>query len=377
MPGAGIKRRRAPEGDSKKAGGAKRAKGAGGKAGGAKGAGGGGGGKPAPRKGPPKQSYYEKVATSKPAKDADDDYDKADEPEAPAAKRRVAASGKPAAAPAKRAARDDDEDGGSVDDSAAAPTSGGGGGFAAAMAKVLGRSLSSGANPVLAKRHTAGQKIAAKRAADVKEVKLKAREKKAARRAHLAAPEAAPADYERQLRKVATKGGALLAVAVWCGVLRPSGRAWGATAMDPVYVRLTRCSPSSSTTLSCLSHSWLAVVSLFNTIAKHQKAVAAATATQDAKVKETRAAAEEERLRPSATSHSFLDLLHQNTAKPGSGAAAASAFEGGASSAAAAGAGGGKWAVLRDDYLSSGKAAKAGDGDGDDLPDILDSDDDE
>lgn len=118
------------------------------------------------------------------------------------------------------------------------------------------------------------------------------------------------------------------------------------------------------------------MVSLFNTIAKHQKAVAAATATQDAKVKETRAAAEEERLRPSATSHSFLDLLHQNTAAASS---KPSAFEGGASSSSAAAAGG-KWAVLRDDYLSSGKAAKAAaaaadDGDGDDLPDILDSDD--
>lgn len=227
MPIAGVKRRRAPEGGGKaggKAGGAKGGKSAGGKAGGAKGAGGGGGsgGKPAPRKGPPKQSYYEKVATSKPAKDADDDYDKADELDAPAAKRRVAPSGKAAAAaPAKQAARDagDDGDAGSVDDSAAAGGGAPASGFAAAMAKVLGRSLSS-ANPVLAKRHTAGQKIAAKRAADVKEVKLKAREKKAARRAHLAAPEAAPADYERQLRKVATKGGACAAAAA---VRRGSG----------------------------------------------------------------------------------------------------------------------------------------------------------
>lgn len=113
------------------------------------------------------------------------------------------------------------------------------------------------------------------------------------------------------------------------------------------------------------------MVSLFNTINKHQKSVAAAAASEVARVKEVRETREAERLRPNPTQHSFLDLLHQNVNKPAN-AGAQDATTGSAPS----GVPGSKWAVLSDGYLSSKQAAEAataGD-DGDDAPDILDSD---
>ena len=113
------------------------------------------------------------------------------------------------------------------------------------------------------------------------------------------------------------------------------------------------------------------MVSLFNTIAKHQKAVAVTAASEQAKVKEARETAEIERLRPSATSHSFLDLLHQNV-KP-----AAHQQHAGDEGTAPGTSKGSKWAVLSDNFLTSKKGAEsiaAREDDEDEVPDILDSD---
>lgn len=126
-----------------------------------------------------------------------------------------------------------------------------------------------------------------------------------------------------------------------------------------------------------------AVVSLFNTISKHQKAIATTAASEAAKLKETRQAAEEERLRPSATSHSFLDLLHQNIRPAGAQMAGGEDVgASGASTAAVASSSAGKKpagaAFLSDNYLTSKKAVEATADDDDDeegIPDdILDSD---
>lgn len=103
-----------------------------------------------------------------------------------------------------------DDDGAGSDagsDAGNAPPASVAGGFAAAMSKVLARSVTK-TNPVLAKRHTAAEKIVAKEKAETKVSRLKTREKKAARRAHMQLPDVTKQDYERQLKKVATKGGA-------------------------------------------------------------------------------------------------------------------------------------------------------------------------
>ena len=102
-----------------------------------------------------------------------------------------------------------DNYGASMDDVAeSTAASSSGNGFAAAMSKVLGRTVTK-SNPVLAKRHTAAEKIVAKEKQETKVAKLKTRDKKLARRAHMQLPDVTKQDYERQLKKVATKGGSL------------------------------------------------------------------------------------------------------------------------------------------------------------------------
>lgn len=101
---------------------------------------------------------------------------------------------------------DDDDHDGNAHDGAGDSEQAAGRGFAAAMSKVLGRTVSK-SNPVLAKRHTAAEKLVAKQKEESKATKLKTREKKLARRAHMQLPDVTQQDYERQLRKVATKGG--------------------------------------------------------------------------------------------------------------------------------------------------------------------------
>ena len=117
-------------------------------------------------------------------------------------------------------------------------------------------------------------------------------------------------------------------------------------------------------------------MALFNTINRHQRTVAAAAAGEAARVAESRAEREADRLRPTTTSHSFLDLLHQNVV-----AGATPRGSGAPPPPAGAGAGGGRWAVLSDGFLGSKAAAAAGGGGGGDdddgedgAPDILDSD---
>ena len=103
-------------------------------------------------------------------------------------------------------ANDDDvETSGQVEaaSSVAAPV-----GFAAAMAKILSREVPAAKNPVLAKRHTASAKLAAADKAAAKAERERKREKRDARRAHIVEPASADQEFERQLRKVASRGGA-------------------------------------------------------------------------------------------------------------------------------------------------------------------------
>lgn len=90
--------------------------------------------------------------------------------------------------------------------SASAKRSAGEAGFASAMGKIMARDLSGKATPVLAKRKTTQQKQADKAAVAVKEDAKKNKAKKKLRKAHLVAPDPLQADFERQLRKVSTKG---------------------------------------------------------------------------------------------------------------------------------------------------------------------------
>jgi hypothetical protein len=81
-----------------------------------------------------------------------------------------------------------------------------GAGFGAAMSKIMARDLTGKATPVLAKRKTAQAKQADKAALAIKEDAKKRKLRKRARKAHLVVPDPLQADFERQLRKVATKG---------------------------------------------------------------------------------------------------------------------------------------------------------------------------
>ena len=114
-----------------------------------------------------------------------------------------------------------------------------------------------------------------------------------------------------------------------------------------------------------------AVVTLFNTISQHQKSALAAAASEHSKSEDARAAAEAERMRPSATSHSYLDLLHQSqgVTRAGGAMVAAEALSGSGKG------GSSKWAVLSEGFHVS-KAARleqAGEEE-DDTADILASD---
>jgi hypothetical protein len=113
---------------------------------------------------------------------------------------------RPQAEPASVSAATDD-DGEGAGEAVPAAATGGVKGFGQAMAKILARTVDAGVAPVLAKRHTAAEKLAeAERAAELEE-REKRQKRRAAKRAHLAQADAANPDFERQLRRVATKGG--------------------------------------------------------------------------------------------------------------------------------------------------------------------------
>lgn len=209
------------------------------------------------------------------------------------------------------------------------------GGFAAAMQKVMGRQLRAGA-PVLAKRHTAAAKLAAAARAEQKQAQDKLAKRKELRKSHMAEPSAYAVDYERQLRRVATRGGASAG-----SFDRPSHLILVFTIAFPRSLMHTY-SPFMSIAVFAL-----AVVSFFNEIAKHQQRVAEAEAAAGRTTERVAAVA--------AQQSSFLELLKRSTS--GSSSAAASSSTAGAAAAAssssAASAGSAKWKVLSDDYVHS------------------------
>lgn len=103
----------------------------------------------------------------------------------------------------------DDDDDLSIGEDAGAE--GLGTGFAAAMSKVMARTITGSAAvaPVMAKRHTAAQKLATKQKKEATEATVKRRARAASRLAHLLAPEEMPIENELKLKKLATKGGEL------------------------------------------------------------------------------------------------------------------------------------------------------------------------
>ena len=119
--------------------------------------------------------------------------------------------------PRRRRRRDDDGDaedeeaeGGASGSSAGAAASAPGSGnaaFASAVTKIMSRTVSSD-TALLAKRHTAAEKLVAQEKLETKSEKSRMRERKIARKAHMMMPQSANLDFERQLKKVATKGGA-------------------------------------------------------------------------------------------------------------------------------------------------------------------------
>lgn len=133
------------------------------------------------------------------------------------------------------------------------------GGFGAALAKVLSRGVDA-AKPVLSKRHTAMQKLVEAKEKESKDLGKVRKERKALRKAHNLDPLRAPPEFEKQLKKVATKG----------------------------------------------------VVALFNAIAKHQHAVAEAERNAEKTSDKVRAV--------SAQQKSFLDLLKSGVGTDKAGA---------------------------------------------------------
>jgi hypothetical protein len=79
-------------------------------------------------------------------------------------------------------------------------------GFGAAFSKIMSRNVTTD-NPVMAKRHTAAAKLSEAERAKEKEEKQKIKQKKVAKRAHLLPITAYKPDFEKQLKRVATKGG--------------------------------------------------------------------------------------------------------------------------------------------------------------------------
>ena len=112
----------------------------------------------------------------------------------------------------RRRGRDDDGDEEDEERAAAAaaaaapPPTAANSAFAAAVSKIMARNVTAD-TALLAKRHTAAEKLAEKEAVEEKTAKARSRERKLARRAHMALPQSANPEFERQLRKVATKGG--------------------------------------------------------------------------------------------------------------------------------------------------------------------------
>jgi len=93
------------------------------------------------------------------------------------------------------------------EDNDAAVEGGGLRGFSVAFAKILGREVTGGADPVLAKRHTAAAKLAAAGVKENRSARRRADERLAAKRAHLVDPAAYSAERELGLQRIATKGG--------------------------------------------------------------------------------------------------------------------------------------------------------------------------
>ena len=77
--------------------------------------------------------------------------------------------------------------------------------FKTAFSKIMQRDIIP-KNPILSRRITSSSKQALVEKQKLKEAKMKYSEKKVLRKAHLTLPDAFSQDYERTLRKVATKG---------------------------------------------------------------------------------------------------------------------------------------------------------------------------
>jgi hypothetical protein len=136
---------------------------------------------------------------------------------------------------------------------AAAPVSA----FAAALGKVLARDLSGKATPVLAKRRTAQEKHADRAAIAAREEKKLRKSRKKLRKLHLVAPAPQGSDFERQLRKVATKGVVALFNAIskhqrtietaTDDVTKPSAKAAVVATQNKSFLELLRKSTTAST----------------------------------------------------------------------------------------------------------------------------------
>lgn len=206
-------------------------------------------------------------------------------------------------------------------------------GFADAMKKLLQRSVGSDKAPVLAKRHTAAEKLAAAERQAAAAAKAASSEKGRRRRAHLLAPSTEPnVVLEKALRRVATVGGK--------GGAGPGG--WAA--------------PHSALRVWCP-----AVVTLFNAIKVQQAAMGVGDASKAADP-----ADDAERKRASGVKQlpkeSFLTLLKKASTKgaadedaePPSDKTPSRAGAGGAGTGAALPASKRKWAVLDDDFMVGG-----------------------
>ena len=80
------------------------------------------------------------------------------------------------------------------------------GGFGSALSKILSRDIGNKKTPVLSKRHTALQKLQEQEKLQQLLLKKQNKQKKILRKVHNLDPRQAAPDFERQLRKVATKG---------------------------------------------------------------------------------------------------------------------------------------------------------------------------
>jgi hypothetical protein len=258
-----------------------------------------------------------------------------------------------------------DGEGGSDEDDEALPSAAPGDGirgFGDAVAKIMARQVVGDVVPVLAKRRTAAVKHAAADAAAGKVERAKHKERRARKRSHLVPAIAHPADRERGLQRLATKGGERAA-------RDGTGRGWGQGGSSvhgghsPLL--LPHHLPHGPPPRGCVR----AVVTLFNAILKHQRAAAAAAAAAAGGASEAAAAA------PSAAGGaagggaekaSFLELLRATATKVAAGGAttkrpAPKTTSGGDSGGGGGGGGGGaaRWSVLDDEYLREVEEAEA------------------